>query len=124
MGQLPLTFHPQPYGDLWAVPVGGRTVLFVDNRKPSTRSSNGSPNASALPIVDVNTFLPPDGHGEVGEIELMRSSEEEKNQQVANVEAFRQTHATEAAPRLKHLQKVASERKNSFDALMEAAKVC
>jgi methylmalonyl-CoA mutase len=77
----------------------------------------------SLPIVGVNTFLPPSGHGEVGQIELMRSSEQEKNQQVANVEAFRQTHAKESAPRLKRLQKVASERKNTFAALMEAAKV-
>jgi methylmalonyl-CoA mutase len=77
----------------------------------------------SLPIVGVNTFLPPSGHGEVGRIELMRSSEQEKNQQVANVEAFRQTHAKESAPRLKRLQKVASERKNTFAALMEAAKV-
>ena len=46
----------------------------------------------SLPIVGVNTFLPPDGHGEVGPIELMRSSAEEKDQQVANVEAFRKTH--------------------------------
>jgi methylmalonyl-CoA mutase len=31
----------------------------------------------SLPIIGVNTFLPPDGHGEVGAIELMRSSEKE-----------------------------------------------
>ncbi len=54
----------------------------------------------SLPIVGVNTFLPPDGHGEVGAIELMRSSTEEKDQQVANVEAFREMHAEEAGPRL------------------------
>jgi len=79
----------------------------------------------SLPIVGVNTFLPPDGgHGEVGEIELMRSSTEEKNQQVANVEAFRDMHAKEAQPRLRRLQQVARERKNTFEALMEAGKVC
>jgi isobutyryl-CoA mutase len=78
----------------------------------------------SLPLVGVNTFLPPDGHGEVGAIELMRSSEAEKNQQVNNVGAFRNTHAKEAAPRLKSLQQVARERKNTFEALMEAAKVC
>jgi methylmalonyl-CoA mutase len=65
----------------------------------------------SLPIVGVSTFLPPDGYGELGEVELMRSSEEEKSQQVANVKAFRDTHAKEAAPHLKKLQKVASERK-------------
>ena len=78
----------------------------------------------SLPLVGVNTFLPADGHGEVGEIELMRSSEIEKNQQVANVETFRDTHAEEAKPRLQKLQQVARERNNTFEALMEAAKVC
>ncbi len=78
----------------------------------------------SLPIIGVNTFLPPDGHGEVGEIELMRSSKAEKDQQVTNVEAFRDTHAEEAKPRLRELQKVARERKNTFAALMEAGKVC
>jgi len=77
-----------------------------------------------LPIVGVNTFLPPDGHGEVGEIELMRSSDSEKVQQVRNVELFREAHWEEGAARLSMLQKVARERKNTFDALMEAAKAC
>jgi len=78
-----------------------------------------------LPIVGVNTFLPPDGgHGEVGEVELMRSTEHEKNQQVANVEAFRSAHRQEGEPRLVHLQQIARERKNTFEALMDAAKAC
>jgi methylmalonyl-CoA mutase len=78
-----------------------------------------------LPIVGVNTFLPPDGgHGEVGGVELMRSTEHEKNQQVSNVEAFRSAHRQEGDPRLVHLQQVARERKNTFEALMDAAKAC
>ena len=78
----------------------------------------------SLPIVGVNTFLPPEGKGEVGERELMRSSKAEKDQQVSNVEAFRTTHAVEAKPRLRELQKVARERINTIAALMEAGKVC
>ncbi len=78
----------------------------------------------SLPLVGVNTFLPEDGHGEVGEIELMRSSDDEKIQQVANVEAFRDLHAEEAKPLLQQLQQVARERKNTFDALVKAARVC
>jgi methylmalonyl-CoA mutase len=54
----------------------------------------------------------------------MRSSAEEKDQQVANVEAFRAMHAEEAAPRLSRLQQVARERKNTFEALMEAGRLC
>ena len=78
-----------------------------------------------LPIVGVNTFLPPDGgHGEVGEIELMRSSESEKNQQVSNVEAYREANRAEGGPRLARLQQVARDRKNTFGAMMDAAKTC
>ena len=78
-----------------------------------------------LPIVGVNTFLPPDGgHGEVGEVELMRSSDREKNQQVGNVTTFRETHRQEGEPQLAHLQQAARERKNTFEALMDTAKTC
>jgi len=78
----------------------------------------------SLPIVGVNTFLPPDGHGAVGEIELMRSSQAEKDQQVANVASFRDLHADESARQLARLQRVARERGNTFDALMDAARSC
>jgi methylmalonyl-CoA mutase len=77
-----------------------------------------------LPIVGVNTFLPTDGHGEVGEIELMRSSAAEKDQQVSNVEAFREVNRAEGQPCLVRLQQVARDRKNTFEAMMEAAKHC
>ncbi len=78
-----------------------------------------------LPIVGVNTFLPPDGgHGEVGAVELMRSTDFEKDQQVTNVENFRLAHRQEGEPRLAQLQQVARERKGTFEALMEAAKAC
>ena len=78
-----------------------------------------------FPIVGVNTFLPPDGgHGEVGEVELMRSSGQEKDQQVFNVENFREAHRQNGDAQLKRLQQVARERKNTFEALMDAAKSC
>ena len=77
-----------------------------------------------LPIVGVNMFLPPDGHGEVGEIELMRSSDSEKIQQVKNVEVFREVNLEQGQPRLSALQQVARDRQNTFDALMDAAKTC
>jgi isobutyryl-CoA mutase len=43
---------------------------------------------------------------------------------VVHVETFRDTHAEEAKPRLAKLQQVARDRKNTFEALTEAAKVC
>ena len=78
-----------------------------------------------FPIVGVNTFLPPDGgHGEVGEIELMRSSESEKDQQVFNVENFCEVHRENGNVQLRRLQQVARDRQNTFEALMDAAKCC
>jgi len=79
----------------------------------------------SLPLIGVNTFLGgKESHAEGGEVELMRSTDGEKNQQVANVEAFRDSHQTEAEPELARLQQVARERKNTFESLMDAAKDC
>ncbi len=79
----------------------------------------------SLPLIGVNTFLPPEGEAqESGEIELARSTEEEKQQQVRNVGAF-QARNTEHSPAvLKQLQDVARKRGNTFEALMEAVKRC
>ena len=57
-------------------------------------------------------------------MELMRSTDEEKDQQVENVEEFRGAHQGEALPELARPQQVARERKNTFESLMEAAKDC
>jgi methylmalonyl-CoA mutase len=79
----------------------------------------------SLPLVGVNTFLGEEGkHIHGGEQELMRSTEAEKVQQVENVTAFRDFHQAEAEPMLARLQQTARERKNTFEALMGAGKVC
>ncbi len=77
----------------------------------------------SLPLIGVNTFLPKDHAGEVAtEIELIRSTEEEKGQQIANVAAFQQQRNRFAPDGLKNLQAAARERRNVFAALMEAVK--
>lgn len=100
----------------------------------------------SLPLVGVNTFLPREHGGEIAtEIELIRSTEEEKAQQIANVRAWQasrnalapegetdHSHATaleeHAAPEvhdghgLAYLQRAARERRNVFVALVEAVK--
>ncbi|MNS60467.1 methylmalonyl-CoA mutase [compost metagenome] len=77
-----------------------------------------------LPIIGVNTFLNPKGQAEAGEIELMRSTEEEKQQQIANLAAFQAARAGEADSALQRLQAVAVAGGNIFEELMETAKVC
>jgi isobutyryl-CoA mutase len=77
----------------------------------------------SLPLIGVNTFLPKDHGGEIAtEIELIRSTEEEKGQQIENVQAFGKARNGLAPESLKTLQNTARERKNVFEQLMEAVK--
>ncbi|OOG44049.1 methylmalonyl-CoA mutase [Rhodanobacter sp. C06] len=77
----------------------------------------------SLPLIGVNTFLPKDHGGEIAtEIELIRSTEEEKGQQIANVKAFGVARNSLAPESLKRLQDTARERKNVFEQLVEAVK--
>lgn len=100
----------------------------------------------SLPLVGVNTFLPKEHGGEIAtEIELIRSTEEEKAQQIANVRGWQNSRnalapegetehghvvedddAAATEPHdghgLAYLQRTARERRNVFAALMEAVK--
>ena len=77
-----------------------------------------------LPLIGVNTFLPKDGHGEqIDKLELMRSTEAEKQDQIANVRAFQARAAERRPAALARLQDVARARGNVFEALMDAVKV-
>ncbi len=77
-----------------------------------------------LPLIGVNTFLPKDGHGEqIDKLELMRSSDDEKRAQIANVRAFQDRAADRRDAELARLQEVARSRGNVFAALMNAVKV-
>jgi methylmalonyl-CoA mutase len=86
----------------------------------------------SLPIIGVNTFLRRDQPGETpGGVELIRSTDDEKAQQIANVEAFRRLRnpfalnpggAAPAAGSLARLQQSARQRENIFASLIEAVK--
>jgi methylmalonyl-CoA mutase len=77
----------------------------------------------SLPLIGVNTFLPKEGQeDEVHELELIRSSESEKDNQIRNVRAFQDTHRDERGKALHRLQAVARERGNIFAELMETVK--
>ncbi len=76
-----------------------------------------------LPLIGVNTFLPRDGHGEhIDTLELIRSTEEEKRRQIANLRAFQARGAARRPAALARLQEVARARGNVFAELMEAVK--
>ena len=77
----------------------------------------------SLPLVGVNTFLPKEHAGEIATtVELIRSTEAEKGQQITNVLRYQQAHNALAQDALRPLQATARERKNIFAALMDAVK--
>ncbi|HXO14962.1 MAG TPA: methylmalonyl-CoA mutase family protein, partial [Steroidobacteraceae bacterium] len=84
-----------------------------------TRKHDGS-----LPIVGVNTFLSrADASEEHKAAELTRSTEEEKQDQVAAVHAFQARNAPHSAAALSALQRAAAGGGNVFAQLMECVKV-
>ncbi len=77
-----------------------------------------------LPLIGVNTFLPKDGEGErIDKVELMRSTDREKDDQIASVRAFDRNGADRAEAALAQLREVARARGNVFAALIDAVKV-
>ena len=103
----------------------------------------GKKHDGSLPLIGVNTFLPPPGQEEtIEERELMRSSEDEKRQQIDNLAAFHgrhaaetpealarlqdfhKRHAKEAPKMLKKLQSAVIHNEHVFAVLMEAVRVC
>ena len=76
------------------------------------------------PIIGVNTFLSKNGSPTIIPQEVIRSTKEEKELQIANVKEFQQHHKDDAQSALHHLKQVAISDGNLFEALMEAAKVC
>ena len=77
----------------------------------------------SLPLIGVNTFLPKDHGGDiVTEIELIRSTEGEKDQQIGNVAGYQRNRNDYADGGLKPLQAAARERRNVFASLMDAVK--
>jgi methylmalonyl-CoA mutase len=78
----------------------------------------------SLPIVGVNTFLPPDGRSEPPTIELARATEDEKQSQLSRVQQFQSAHREESAAALTRLKEAAISGENVFAVLMDSARVC
>jgi methylmalonyl-CoA mutase len=81
-------------------------------------------HSGELPIIGVNTFENPNpAEGSAGPVELMRSSELEKQAQLDNLQAFKRRFADEQGGALETLKELAAGGENVFDALLEAVKV-
>ena len=77
----------------------------------------------SLPIVGVNTFLNEDPEESL-EIELARSTKEEKQGQLTRLQAFKDNHANKSEEALERLKQAARNNENVFAELMNAVRHC
>jgi methylmalonyl-CoA mutase len=77
-----------------------------------------------IPIVGVNTFLGRTGSPTTLPAEVIRSSDDEKRQQIENLVAFQALHAPQAEATLRRLRRTALDNGNVFAELMETVKTC
>lgn len=77
-----------------------------------------------LPLVGVNTFLSKTGSPTILPNEVIRSTKEEKEQQIQNLYAFWRRNETKSQAALKRLKEVAVDNGNLFAELMETVKYC
>ncbi|MFO1293542.1 MAG: fused isobutyryl-CoA mutase/GTPase IcmF [Rubrivivax sp.] len=81
-------------------------------------------HSGAYPIVGVNTFRNPHGDPVPGHIELARSTEEEKQSQLARLADFHARHAGESPAMLERLRQAVIDNRNVFEVLMDAVRCC
>ncbi|MEO6122509.1 MAG: fused isobutyryl-CoA mutase/GTPase IcmF [Ilumatobacteraceae bacterium] len=77
-----------------------------------------------LPIIGVNTFLDPNSSGEAAVVELARSDNDEKNDQINRLHSFQQRHTAEQPPALQRLRDAALAGDNVFAVLIDAVRCC
>ncbi len=78
----------------------------------------------SYPIIGVNTFRNPHGDPIHDKLELIRSTDEEKQNQLKRLHDFHERHKAESGPMLKRLQQAVIDNKNVFEVLMDAVRVC
>jgi methylmalonyl-CoA mutase len=81
-------------------------------------------NSGELPIMGVNTFLSKDGSPIVLPKEVIRSTEEEKRNQIETVVNLHKAFEKEGQEALFNLKEKARNNENIFEGLMEATKYC
>jgi methylmalonyl-CoA mutase len=79
------------------------------------------------PVIGVNTFTRDEEDEDDSleeEVDLMRSSDDEKQHQLRNLRAFQQRYADKNEAVLEELKATARDGENTFEVLMEAVKYC
>ena len=80
-------------------------------------------HSGELPIIGVNTFINPNQDENAYEIELARSTTDEKETQIRNLREFWSRNKGECPQALKRLKEAALQNGNIFEELMECVKV-
>ena len=78
----------------------------------------------SYPIVGVNTFRNPRVNSIPRKLELIRSTEEEKQSQLRRLAEFHERHKAESGPMLKRLQQAVVRGENVFAVLIDAVRCC
>jgi methylmalonyl-CoA mutase len=78
----------------------------------------------SYPIVGVNTFRNPHGEQIPQKLELIRSTEEEKQSQLKRLREFQRRHAAACPEMLNRLRQAVIKDENVFAVLMDAVRVC
>ncbi|HZE85988.1 MAG TPA: methylmalonyl-CoA mutase family protein, partial [Puia sp.] len=81
-------------------------------------------HSGELPIVGVNTFLSKKGSPTILPSEVIRSTTEEKEQQISNLLAFQKRNEAKSPVMLARLKQIAVSNGNLFEELMETVKYC
>ncbi|RSK40663.1 methylmalonyl-CoA mutase family protein [Mangrovimonas spongiae] len=77
-----------------------------------------------FPIIGVNTFLSSKGSPTIQPKEVIRATEEEKQNQISTLENLHKTYEDKIEATLNKVQQAALNNENMFEELMEATKVC
>ncbi|MGH8703303.1 MAG: methylmalonyl-CoA mutase family protein, partial [Burkholderiales bacterium] len=78
----------------------------------------------SYPIIGVNTFRNPHGDTIPQKLELIRSTEDEKQSQLTRLRDFHARNQDRSGPMLKRLQQAVIENQNVFEVLVDAVRVC
>ncbi len=78
----------------------------------------------SLPIIGVNTFTVVDDEEAVGEVELARSTDAEKQDQIDRLRSFHLRHAEDSPAALQRLRDAVLAGENLFEVLMDTVRHC
>ncbi|OGR16741.1 MAG: methylmalonyl-CoA mutase [Desulfobacterales bacterium GWB2_56_26] len=83
-------------------------------------------HSGELPIIGVNTFRNPEADFDAlnATLELARSTDEEKNEQINRLAAFHERHKNESPAALERLKEVALQGGNIFAEMLDTVKCC